>query len=120
MKIFDATNELEQLKHNIDLPAFMETYGFHHDVKDSSRDGWCMHRHDDDAKLLVIKGPHGYQVYGDARNPANRGTVIDFVRHETGCNLGEARKILRQFCGGGYEPPLRTQATPDLRLAILK
>lgn len=104
--------ELEDLKHAVDLVAFMAGYGYQEDRKDGGRTGWCMRRADGDGKVLVTLGHEGYHIYADQRDTANKGTIIDFVQHEHRCSLGEVRKVLRQWCGGArvHDIPARQTA----------
>jgi hypothetical protein len=88
--------ELSQLK-TLSLETYALSHGYVRDSKKSSRKFTVLRRESDNDKLLLRTDVDGHSVYRSERNPADRGTILDFVMSRLGVGLGEARKELRQW-----------------------
>jgi len=95
-EIMDA--ELERFKTGIDLTEFACSYGYVIDERESCRTCNVM-RHSDGSKIVVATGTDGHGIYFDVHDATSSGSVIDFVIHRKGVNLGFARKELREWLG---------------------
>jgi len=89
--------ELEHFK-GLNLGELAASYGYALDRRESSRSSLVM-RHADGDKIIIATGEDGHAVFFSVHANAS-GSVIDFVMHRQGVNLGHARKILR-----AYSPP---------------
>ena len=97
--VMDA--ELHTLK-TLSIETYALTLGYARDpVKSSSR--VAVLRRDAD-KLLITRGQDGHWIYRNERSHADHGSIIDFVMHEQGVNLGEARKQLRAWANLPFHP----------------
>ena len=90
-------DELEHFK-GLNLGELASSYGYALDRRESSRSSLVM-RHADGDKIIIATGEDGHAVFFSVHTDAS-GSVIDFVMHRQGVNLGHARKILR-----AYAPP---------------
>lgn len=114
--------ELEAFKTQIDLRAYATSAGYVLDQKKSGRTASVM-RADDGDKINVRRLPDGHYVYYSFRQNQS-GSIIDFVQHRKGLNLGEVRKELRPWIGvASTFPNLRTVTrdfqTVSARLAAM-
>jgi hypothetical protein len=48
--------------------------------------------------IIIATGEDGHGIFFDTLGSAS-GSVIDFVMWQKGCNLGYARKYLREYTG---------------------
>ncbi|MEM9702407.1 MAG: toprim domain-containing protein [Planctomycetota bacterium] len=99
----ERARELEAMKTEINLSAVAAACGFEVDRRSSSRNSVVM-RHPDGEKIIVGNDA-GHWVYW-AVHGGHAGSVLDFVMHRQGKNLGEARRELRGWMTGGtFSPP---------------
>ncbi len=99
-------HELEDFKTQIALPDFCAAEGFEIDRKSTCRNSIAM-KHPAGEKIVIGMGHDNHWIYFSVHDERNHGSIIDLVQHLHGCNLGEARKILRPWLpGGGAVPPL--------------
>ena len=84
--------ELERFK-TLNLGEVAASYGYTPDRRESSRSSLVM-RHADGDKIVVATGEDGHAVFFSVKADAS-GSVIDFVMHREGVNLGDARRVLR-------------------------
>jgi hypothetical protein len=103
--------ELEQFKTAIILPAYAAAQGYRLDRKKSSRNSAVMRHPASNDKISIKRGADGHYEWFSWRTNAG-GTIIDFVRHLRGLNLGEIRKELRPWIG---EPPVPVPEFPALQ-----
>lgn len=96
-------DELEEFKRRIDLAQYAASRGYERDPKDSSVNSIAM-RHDDGSKILIGVGSDEHWIYCSVFDPADKGTIIDFVTRRTGWNLGQVRKELRPWLSPGSCP----------------
>jgi Toprim-like/Protein of unknown function (DUF3991) len=96
--------ELERFKRDIKLHEYAASLGYELDTKESSRKELVLRRSAD--KISIRKDMDGHYVYYSFRDPADHGTVLDFVMRRQGKNFGEARKILRTYVGMSRFPSL--------------
>jgi hypothetical protein len=103
--------ELEQFKTAIDLRAYAAAQGYLLDRKKSYRGSTVMRHPASNDKISIRLGVDGHYEWFSVRTNAG-GTIIDFVRHLRGLNLGDIRKELRPWIG---EPPVPVPAFRALR-----
>lgn len=97
-------NELARFKTDIDLVAYCAGCGYEIDKVESSRTSTIMRM--SGAKIGVAVDTDGYWVYSDLRNEGKGGSIIDFVQHTQGLNLGQVRKELRGAAGRIAQIPI--------------
>ena len=91
-------DELSRFRLGIDLGAFVASFGYELDIKDSNARTKTFRRGGD--KIIVSKGQCGFDIYKDCRSEAH-GSVIDFAQQETSEGLGRTRQRLRAWMGQG-------------------
>lgn len=91
-------DELEAFKTRVNLTEFAASEGFVLDAKASSRNSAVM-RHPAGDKIIVGRGEDGHWIYFSVRDPADNGTIIDFVQRCQGGTLGQVRQVLRPWIG---------------------
>ncbi len=96
-------SELTQLK-SLSLESYALTLGYERDHKESSNRVTVLRRETDNAKLLVKPGHDGTLIYRNERDYSDHGSILDLVMRELRCNLGEARKALRQWANLPLHP----------------
>jgi len=92
--------ELEKFKREINLAEFAQLYGYRIDKDKSSRSVKQLRNDNTGDKIVVSQYDNGHYVYFSMRNDTDNGTIIDFIQHRTGKNLGEVRKELRGYLSG--------------------
>lgn len=95
--------ELERFKTEIDLRYLAADFGYQISHRESSASGTVM-RGVDGSKIRVTRGTDGHYVYWNAHDDLDSGSVVDFIQKRTGANLGQVRKQLRPWIGGGWNP----------------
>lgn len=90
--------ELESFKTSIDLRAFAASVGYGLDRSESWR-GSAVMRHANGDKVIIKRDADGHYVFFSVRDDADNGTIVDFIQNRQGLNLGETRKVLRQWAG---------------------
>jgi len=85
--------ELERFK-RLNLGELAASYGYQLDRRESSRASLVM-RHADGDKIIIATGEDGHAVFFSVKTANASGSVLDFVMHRQGGNLGHARKTLR-------------------------
>ena len=103
--------ELEGFK-ALNLGELAASYGYALDRRESSRSSLVM-RHADGDKIIIATGEDGHAVFFSVHAAAS-GSVIDFVMHRQGGNLGHARKTLRAYSPSSF-PTAPAQAIPKPR-----
>lgn len=91
-------DELTRFRLGIDLGAFVSSFGYELDKKDSNTRTKTYRRESD--KIIVSKGKCGFDIFKDCRSEVH-GSVIDFAQMETGEDLGRTRQRLRAWIGQG-------------------
>ena len=91
--------ELERFK-ALNLGELAASYGYELDRHESSRSSLVM-RHADGDKIVIATGEDGHAVFFSIHANAS-GSVIDFVMHRQGGNLGHARKTLRAYSPSSF------------------
>ncbi|MEO0966628.1 MAG: DUF3991 and TOPRIM domain-containing protein [Planctomycetota bacterium] len=106
--IDDREDELEAFKSRIDLRAYAESHGYEVDRKASSRNSAGMKHPDGDKIIIGVAAHDGHWVYFSVHDPADHGSIIDFVQRRTGDNIGQVRRELRPWLDEGSmaAPPL--------------
>jgi len=96
MEHWTPEDELEAFKTRIDLREYAATVGYQIDRRESYRSGTVMRKDGD--KIVIQRKANGHFVYYSFHFN-EFGTIIDFVGHRRGLNLGEIRKELRAWAG---------------------
>jgi len=92
-------DELEQFKTQINLSEFAASRGFKLDRRESSRNSALM-RHPDGDKIIIARNEgNSNWIFFSVRDDQENGTIIDFIQHREGGNIGQVRKILRGWLG---------------------
>jgi hypothetical protein len=115
--------ELESFK-RLSLPDYAASIDYVIDKGKSSRGSLVM-RHGNGDKIIITRQADGHYTYWSPRDDGDHGTIIDFVRHRFGMNLGQIRKRLRNWTGAEAAPgaPARPylpelQSTPKDRKGV--
>jgi hypothetical protein len=96
--------ELDKFKRQVNLTEYAATLGYVIDRKASSRNSAVM-RHPAGDKIVVAKGEDLHWVYFSVGDPADHGSIIDFVqRRGMAETYGDVRKLLRPWSGGAAPP----------------
>ena len=103
--------ELEAFKSRIDLRDYAADLGYAIDGRATSRNSAAM-AHDDGDKIIVGMGTDQHYVYFSVRDPADKGSIVDFDQRRHGGTLGDVRKRLRPYLDGGFTPPTRSPSRP--------
>ncbi len=111
------SGELEDFKTVINLSEFAASEGFEIDRAATSRNSVGMN-HPDGSKIIIARGTDGHWIYFSVRDPADHGSIIDFVQRRHGGTLGHVRRELRPWIGSGTTPlpsrPSRESFVADL------
>ncbi len=100
----DEAEELERFKQRVNLIEYAATLGYVIDRKGSSRNSAVM-KHPAGDKIVVAKGEDLHWVYFSVGDPADHGSIIDFVqRRGMAETYGDVRKLLRPWSGGARPP----------------
>jgi len=102
-------DELEAFKTRINLSEYAAARGYEIDRKSTSRNSVCM-RHPDGDKIILGMGADQHWIYFSVHDPADHGSIIDFVQARQRLNLGQIRRELRPWLDGCGGPP--TSALP--------
>ena len=117
--------ELESFK-RISLPDYAASLGYAIDKRKSSRGSLVMRREHE--KLIISRQADGHYTYWNPKDDRDHGTIIDFLSHRSGGNLGEIRKTLRNWTGSfaparSYIPELQStrkdRASVEARYAAM-
>lgn len=101
-----SDDELEDFKTRIALPDYAAAEGFAIDRKSTCRNSIAM-KHPAGEKIVIGMASDGHWIYFSVHDAQNHGSIIDLVQHLHGCDLGEARKMLRPFLPDGGAAPGR-------------
>jgi hypothetical protein len=92
-------DELEQFKTLVNLSEFAAARGFELDRRESSRNSAVMRHPDGDKIIIARNGENANWIFFSVRDERENGTIIDFIQRREGINLGQVRKILRNWLG---------------------
>ena len=95
---FKMDNELSRFKIQINLIDYAASFGYQIDKQKSIKS--CKIMRKDSAKIGISTDLDGHGVFYDFRTEKG-GSIIDFVKYETGKNLGQIRQELRPWIGIG-------------------
>jgi len=104
--------ELEKFKTEINIADIAIAMGYYIDKTKTSRRAIVLKNGQD--VIIVSRNSNGHYVYFNPENEQDNGTIIDFVQKRTNKNLGQVRKILRQFQAGTTKHLEKTNLT-DIR-----
>lgn len=93
--------DFSTFKRNIDLTQFAATHGYQVDRKKTTRTSIAMKSSSD---KIIISKRGGVWVYFSVSDPADSGTIIDFLANRTRQSLGEIGGLLSQWTGVAYGP----------------
>jgi hypothetical protein len=103
-------DELERFKSEINLTEYAASRGYRLDRRESSRNSVAMRHPANDDKIIVARGePDRHWIYFSIRDPADRGTIIDFVQRRDRIELAAVRRELLPWLGGQH-----LSVAPDL------
>jgi Toprim-like/Protein of unknown function (DUF3991) len=102
--------ELEGFKTKIDIQDYAAGQGYQRDRR-QSWDGTTVMRHANGDKVFITCDSDGHFVYKSYYDDADKGTIIDFVKHRKHLSLGAIRKELRPWIG---QSPVPVPAFPRL------
>ncbi len=88
--------ELERFKTEINIADIAEYYAFDIDREKSTRKSIVM-KSERDVIIISKNANTNHYIYFNANDESDRGTIIDFVQKRTRMNLGQVRKLLRDF-----------------------
>ena len=116
----NCNDELERFKSEIELPRYLYNQGYEYDLKKSTL-GYKVMKNAHE-KVIITRKPDNHYVYINPHNDKDCGSIIDFVKTRRGLNLGQIRKELRPWIGGGDPPkPVKTRKIlPDKQHQIVK
>jgi len=95
--------ELEHFK-SLNLGELAVSYGYQLDKRESSRSSLVM-RHSDGDKIIIATGEDGHGIFFSVTSNAS-GSVLDFIMHRQGGNLGHARQTLRRYAPSSFPTAL--------------
>lgn len=113
----DRKDELAALK-RIDLSVIASAFGFEVDPQESTRRTTMMRSARD---KIGISRKNGEYVFVSNRNKGVGGSAIDFAQQviSPGCNLGEARRLLRPFLKSSHYTSVHKRnagkSAPDIK-----
>src|SRR5579884_3470048 len=90
--------ELENFKKQVDLVQLAGSYGYSVVRKESCRTSVVMKNEANASKIIVATAQDGHGIFFEVHGDMS-GSAIDFVMYREGCNLGQARKVLREWLG---------------------
>jgi len=98
-------DELETFKTRINLSEYAAAQGYEIDRAASSRNSVGM-RHPDGDKIILGMGADQHWIYFSVHDPADHGSIIDFVQARQRLNLGQVRRELRPWLDapGSHRP----------------
>ncbi len=91
--------ELEEFKQSINIADVAQDMGYEIDKKKSTRKVIVLKSGGD--VIIVSRNSNGHYIYFNPNNQYDKGTIIDFVQNRTKKNLGQVRKILREYINKG-------------------
>lgn len=100
-----SSKELHRFKTEINLTEYAASCGYVIDRKESSKNSIVMRAAFSNDKVIISKGHDGHWTYFSVRNRQDNGSIIDFVQHRFGKNLGEVRHELRPWLSGNVSRP---------------
>jgi hypothetical protein len=92
-----SDRELEAFKREIDLREYAAKDGYELDKRESWHGSAVMRKGGD--KVIIKRDGDGHYVYFSVRDERDNGSIIDFIQHRKGLNLGAVRKELRPWIG---------------------
>lgn len=91
--------ELEQFKTDINIANVAMDMGYEIDKDKSTRKIMVLKSGGD--VIIVSRNSNGHYIYFNPNNQYDKGTIIDFVQNRTNKNLGQVRKLLREYINKG-------------------
>ena len=111
--IMGNREELERFKIDINIADVAIDMGYEIDKKKSSRKSIVLKLGGD--VIIISRNSNGHYVYFNANDSKDSGTIIDFIQNRTGKNLGQVRKLLRQYLQSGNRIQLEISNTNEIK-----
>jgi len=105
--------EIERFKTDINIADVAVDMGYEIDKRKSSRKSIVLKAGGD--VIIVSRNSNGHYVYFNANNSKDAGTIIDFIQKRTGKNLGQVRKLLRQYLQSDNRIQLEISNTNEIK-----
>ena len=105
--------DIDRLKTEIDLNAFVAAYGFAEDPHDRWHGHTCFRNKAGD-KIYVHRHKDGHWLYKNMKADNDKGTIVDFAMHHAGAaDVRDAIKVLRDWQGVPHQsfPSVASQVT---------
>ena len=99
--MLSQTNNFSTFKRDINLPAFVATYGYAVDRKKTTKTSIAMKSSND---KIIISKKGGLWVYFSVFDDLDSGTIVDFVANRTTKSLSEIGSLLTDWSGLGAAP----------------
>ncbi len=88
-------DELERFKRTVDLAELASSYGYQLDGRQCRT---SLRMKNAGSIIIIATSEDRHGIFFDVQGNAS-GSVVDFVMWQKGCNLGYARKYLREYTG---------------------
>lgn len=108
--------ELDSFK-QMNFVEFVGTMGYALDERESTRSSFVLRDGGGD-KVIVRVNEHGHWVYFSVRDPADHGTIVDFVQRRTGEGLGHVKKRIRGHARQNPSPSYCPSGKPTLTPSV--
>lgn len=106
-------NELERFKTEISLADVASAHGYELDRRESSRSSLVMRRGKDGDKIIIATGEDGHGIFFSVHSNTS-GSAIDFIMTRRSLNLGQARKVLREWLPVPFSFPTARRPTSGI------
>ena len=108
--------ELDSFK-QMNFVSFVKTMGYELDERESTRSSFVLRDGGGD-KVVAKTNEGGHWVYFSVRDPADHGTIVDFVQRRTGDDLGHIKKRLRGHARQNPSSPYRPSCKPSTAVSV--
>ena len=111
--IMGNREELERFKTDINIADVAIDMGYEIDERKSSRKSIVLKAGGD--VIIISRNSNGHYMYFNPNNPRDAGTIIDFIQNRTNKNLGQVRKLLRQYLQSDNRIQLEMSNTNEIK-----
>lgn len=105
----NTMKELNQFKEKINIAEFAQVFGYSIDKKKSSMSAKQLRNENGDKIVVMRNKENGHYVYFNMWNSSDKGSIVDFIQNRTKKNLGQVRKMCRQFINGELKEKVKEQ-----------
>ncbi len=111
-----AKDELNDFKTKINLSQYAASRGYQKVARKSCKNSLTM-QHPNGHKIIVSRGHDRHWTYFNVHQPADKGSIIDFIQQRTPMGLGQLRQSLRVWLGKPIAPTseLTLSASPKVQ-----